>query len=394
MFVELHIVQNFAPSCLNRDDTNAPKDCEFGGFRRARISSQCIKRAVRRYFAEHAEELGLVGHLGQRTKLLHEKLVTLLKKEGKDAAQAATLVRFAMEGNGLQMDHEDARTKVLLFLEDQNVEALKNALVACWGELVKAHQAANAPVAGDDRGKKKTTREQKKEKAAQTPESVTKTTTSAADIALFGRMVAELDNMNVDAACQVAHAFSTHEVDMEMDFYTAVDDLQHPLSTAQEKSAVTGDPGAGMIGIVEFNSSCFYRYALLDTAQLQKNFGEDGALCRSAALGFVKAAILAIPTGRQNSMAAQNLPLYVRATVKESAPACSLANAFLKPVRPTRQKEDLGLASVEALEEHEKALARMYGVGARKLDAASSVYKDHGPDTVESLLTKLDQALQ
>ena len=47
MIIELHMLQNFAPSCLNRDDTNSPKECEFGGYRRARISSQCIKRAIR-----------------------------------------------------------------------------------------------------------------------------------------------------------------------------------------------------------------------------------------------------------------------------------------------------------------------------------------------------------
>jgi len=41
--VEIHVLQNFAPSNLNRDDTGAPKDALFGGTRRARISSQCAK---------------------------------------------------------------------------------------------------------------------------------------------------------------------------------------------------------------------------------------------------------------------------------------------------------------------------------------------------------------
>ena len=68
MFVEVHVIQNYALSNLNRDDTGAPKTCEFGGARRARISSQCLKRAVRTYFREEAVIPS--RQLSYRTRLL------------------------------------------------------------------------------------------------------------------------------------------------------------------------------------------------------------------------------------------------------------------------------------------------------------------------------------
>lgn len=84
MRIEIHLLQNFSPSNLNRDDTGSPKDAEFGGFRRARISSQCIKRAVRRYFQEN--DLIPAPRRAVRTKRLLEHARERLKKDGRDAA--------------------------------------------------------------------------------------------------------------------------------------------------------------------------------------------------------------------------------------------------------------------------------------------------------------------
>lgn len=382
MFVELHIVQNFAPSCLNRDDTNAPKDCVFGGYRRARISSQCIKRSIRRYFAEHAEALRLDGSLAQRTKLLLDRLAQKLEQHGKKREQSEALLRVAMEGAGLTMEGD--KTGVLLFLGDDELDRLEDALLSCWDELA---QSADKRVG--DTEQETPRKKAKQQKKAKLPKSVLeafdvlKEGTKAVDVALFGRMVAELPdmNMNVDAACQVAHALSTNQVDMEMDFYTAVDDLQPREET-----------GAGMMGIVEFNSSCFYRYSLLDAAVLVDNLKGDKELAKATALAFVKGAIFAIPTGKQHSMAAQNLPVYVRAVVREDAQPCSLANAFLKPIRPQGEK-DLALASIEALEKHDQDLKRMYGGDAIKLELASSTYEGHETVSIHELIEKLAEVL-
>src|SRR5690606_30773078 len=147
----------------------------------------------------------------------------------------------------------------------------------------------------------------------------------AVDLALFGRMLADLPDRNVDAACQVAHAISTHRVSAEFDYYTAVDDLK-PDDTS----------GADMIGTVEFNSACYYRYANIDLRQLVKNLkGEaeevDAELAEAAVRAFLIASRDAIPTGKQNSFAARNAPSFFLAVVRDRG-AWSLANAFVAPV--------------------------------------------------------------
>src|SRR5262249_33379271 len=142
----------------------------------------------------------------------------------------------------------------------------------------------------------------------------------AADLALFGRMIANLPERNVEAACQVAHAISTNKMEMEFDFYTAVDDLK-PEDTA----------AAHMLGTVEFHSACFYRYANVDTTQLLTNLGRDADLARGTLQAFLRASVAAIPTGKQNSMAAHNPPSLVLIVVRERG-QWNLANAFLKPI--------------------------------------------------------------
>jgi CRISPR system Cascade subunit CasC len=176
------------------------------------------------------------------------------------------------------------------------------------------------------------------------------------DIALFGRMIA-IDankpfgklNLNVDAACQVAHALSTNKVSMEFDFYTAVDDL-----------LPKGETGAGMMGTQEFNSACFYRYANVDCAQLLENLGGDQGLARKTLDAFLRAFVDAIPTGKVHSNAHQNPPSLVFTIVRDAG-LWSLANAFLKPVSPGEADGDLMAASVARLDSYWGKLIRMYG---------------------------------
>jgi CRISPR system Cascade subunit CasC len=172
----------------------------------------------------------------------------------------------------------------------------------------------------------------------------------ARDVALFGRMLADLPEARVDAACQVAHAISTNRVNMEFDYYTAVDDLK-PEDTQ----------GADMIGDVQFNSACFYRYLNVDIEQLAANLGDDRAAAIETVRAFIQAAIEAIPTGKQNSMAAQNPPSLVLAVVRRHG-AWSLANAFVEPVRPTAN-ENLIVGSIRKLDEYWARLSGMYGAG-------------------------------
>jgi CRISPR system Cascade subunit CasC len=365
MRIEIHILQNFAPSNLNRDDTGSPKDAEFGGHRRARISSQCIKRAVRRYFQKH--DLIPAANRAVRTKRLLEHALNRLKKGGRDEAAIRRAVTTALAAGGLKLDEKNL-TQYLLFLGEGEIARFA-ALVEKHFEAL-AKEPAKTEVLSADAGKKpKTAKKDKSEAKSAAPEEVQKAVPAlldggkAADLALFGRMLADLPEKNVDAACQVAHAISTNKIhSMEMDYYTAVDDINND------------NPGADMIGTVEFNSACFYRYATLDVAELigghrdekkTRPFGlqSDAELAKTTATAFLKAFIHAIPTGKQNSFAAHNKPSLVFAIVRDGPPV-SLANAFIKPVTP-RNGESLVEKSIEALDDFYGRLIKMYGDGGR-----------------------------
>jgi CRISPR system Cascade subunit CasC len=328
MLVELHILQNFAPANLNRDDTGAPKDCEFGGYRRARISSQAIKRAMRSTFAK----LDLVPNenRGERTKRLSEALIERLVAAGKDRDTAETVAATAINGLGLKFqtasDGEAAKTQYLVFLGHKEIDQLTSTCLEHWDVLASGKALTstikNALIGQLDGGK-------------------------AADVALFGRMLADLPERNIDAASQVAHAISTNRISAEFDFYTAIDDLK-PDDTS----------GADMIGTVEFNSACFYRYANLDVRQLDTNL-KDASLIAPAISAFIHASVLAIPTGKQNSFAAQNPPSFVLAVVRDAG-MWSLTNAFVNPIAPGRDGDLIG-KSVTALTRYWDTLRSAYG---------------------------------
>lgn len=307
--IELHLLQNFAPSCLNRDDTNTPKTCEFGGATRARVSSQSWKRAVRETFREDN-----AAPVAIRTKHLHERLKEKLGME----VEAVKITKFLEECYS-KMDKNPERTDqtaVLVFISDAEVDEA----AACLREGVSGKDAVN-----------------RLRRIAQ-----------SADIGLFGRMLAEQPELKIDAACQVAHAISTHQADYETDFYTAVDDL------TQDKD----ETGAGMLGTQGFNAACFYRYALVDHAQLVKNMGGDTRAANAALEAFLRAFTLSIPNAKQNSHAAQNLPSFGLLVARETGTPISLANAFARPVRA----DDLIGASIHALARHHAEIGRVYGL--------------------------------
>jgi len=174
-------------------------------------------------------------------------------------------------------------------------------------------------------------------------------TVDASDIALFGRMVAENTHMKVDAASQVAHAFSTHACEWETDYFTAVDDRQPDE-----------DPGAGMLGLVGYQSACFYRYALVHRDQLVDNLGGNESQANETILAFLRAAVEAIPTGRQNSCAAHNWPDYIAVRAGGRLPL-NLANAFVRPVERSRSGASLVEASARQLADYRNILTSVYG---------------------------------
>jgi CRISPR system Cascade subunit CasC len=339
MNIELHLIQNFAPSNLNRSDTGTPKECEFGGVRRARVSSQCFKRAIRTQsrFAELLIERGS----GKRTRQL---IVEIARKvdgvtdNEKPSEKSVKVIAEVFKEGGIERrednkkeDAEKDITKLVIFMDATAIDRMAALFKERWANLTD-----------------KKTKEETIEKLGKILVSSVK----SPDIAMFGRML-EIKGekpfgkrqLNVDAACQVAHAISTHKVGVEFDSYTAVDDL-----------LPTGETGAGMMGTVEFNSACFYRYANIDVKQLTENLGNDADLAHATIEAFLRSMIHAIPTGKQNSMAAQNLPSFVLAVVRPHG-FWSLANAFVNPIKGANIVND----SIKELDKYWGQLATVYG---------------------------------
>lgn len=376
MKIELHILQNFPPANLNRDDTGTPKDCEFGGERRARISSQCIKRSIRTH-PIFAETLG--QDIAVRTKRSAFGVAKRLKDahghtEAESHALAEAIISALLSDVG-----DDGQTSVLYYVTPDELGDLAGKAHEAGEDKPKAMQdaaeawkkvrnAENELEAAEGDEKKEAEQALKEAGKAYTTarKALTKTCAGAVkefvkanqgrarsvDVALFGRMLAEKPELNLEAACQVAHAISTNRVSMEFDYYTAVDDLKQQDDTA--------NAGAGMIGTTGYNASCFYRYMLIDVDHLASSLG-DGQLAHDGVRAFLKAAIAAIPSGKQNSFAAQTRPVLVLAVVRpDGQMPMSLVNAFEKPAY-AMNGTSLVAASVAKMDQHWGALTRMYG---------------------------------
>jgi CRISPR system Cascade subunit CasC len=325
VFVDFHVIQTVPPSCVNRDDTGSPKSTVYGGVRRARVSSQSWKRAMRIMFREQFPEQFIEAELGQRTKkiveLVAEKIRTFDKDKKEDESKniAKEVINFAGVTTKDNEKTKEAEAKALFFMTDKQAENLARLALddnfAAKKEAAKKKEAQNA--LNKDQG---------------------------IDIALFGRMVADDPSLNVDASAQVAHSISTHRVDNEYDYFTAVDDR------APEDNA-----GAGMIGTVEYNSSTLYRYATVAAHELFGQLAKDSAALAKTVREFARAFILSMPDGKQNTFANRTLPDAVFVAIREDQPL-NLAGAFEEAVKA---KED-GFAkkSIDKLQSHAK---KVYG---------------------------------
>lgn len=286
--LELHILQSVPVACLNRDDFGSPKTALFGNVQRARVSSQCWKRAARERMQE--EDPVLFG--GRRTRLIVDSLSRLLQeKHGFDEEKARKSAEELANAVS-KLDTPPTRVKTLFFTSPLELEALA------------------AAYAGGD----------KPDKAVKG--LAKKPLTDAADIALFGRMVASDHSLTLEGAAMFSHALSTHKVSNEIDFFAAVDDLQSE-----------DEAGAGMTGTLEFNSATYYRFAALNLDLLEKHLA---ALAveerRSVVSRFVEAVLSSVPGARKNSMHAATLPSHVLLVVREKGHPVQLVNAFEKPV--------------------------------------------------------------
>lgn len=329
--IELHILQSFPVSCLNRDDVGAPKSAVFGGVPRARLSSQCLKRAIREYAQDHLPEARFGAH---RTKLIVGPLVDALAKHGLDPAAAldhASYVadKLAKLDPKSGKDGQTPQVGTLTFLAPAEIEGIAARVAAL---------ALAEP--------KKKDYEKKIEGFVRAAGLM-----DGADIAVFGRMAASMPSLTLEGAAMFSHALSTHKTENDLDFYSAVDDLK-PKNE---------DAGAGMIGTLEFNSAVYYRYAavnlglLFDDAHLGKLTADER---RGVVAAFIRATVMAVPGARKNSMNASVPPSYVLGVYKDAGQPVQLINAFEAPVRGAGLVD----ASRRALEEHHQQLKATWGI--------------------------------
>jgi len=351
MLVQIHMIQNHAPSNLNRDDTGSPKEAVFGGVNRARISSQCLKRSIRQ---SEVFRQTMADYLGVRTRRMPLELETLLKERGVAAEAVAAIVRKATIF-GSDKESDDGTTRQLIFLG-------KDELAGLADQLLDLYQQTDAKAFA----KMKRDELEKKIKSV-LPRSV--------DIALFGRMTTSATFEDVQASAQVAHAISTTRVEHQFDYFTAVDDL---------KTDADDDQGAGMIGDVEFNSATYYKYFAIDVSALTENLGGDAETARRSIAAFLRAAALATPTGKQNTFAAHNPPDAVLVEVSASHVPVSYANAFVEPVR-VAAGVDVVRASVQRLSDYSADLNRAYGLARERAALTTRGMSIEGAVSAETL---------
>ena len=321
-FLQLHLLTFFPPANLNRDDTGRPKTAVVGGASRLRLSSQALKRAWR---TSDVFKTALAGHIGSRTQRLGDDIQAHLLGRGVPPDRARTVARAVAGVFGKIKDDKDdnpTRIEQLAFISPQERdEALALAeRAAASGEAIERKKAG-----------------------------LLRTHDTAADIALFGRMLADDPSYNREAAAQVAHAITTHKVMVEDDYYTAVDDLKTPAD----------DAGAGFLGEAAFGSGVFYLYLCVDRDLLVRNLGADQAasgLAATALAALVEAAATTAPSGKQNSFAAHGRAHYVLAERGPMQPR-TLAGAFAKPVAGNDIVED----SVRRLHAYRNDLVVAYG---------------------------------
>lgn len=373
MLYEIHMLKNYPPVNLNRDDTGAPKSCTFGGTTRARISSQCLKRSWRisKLFENDIGE----GKLGTRTRKLPELVGKKLKEMGV-SDEYISLLLPKLSGFGNRDGKENSKgnhTAQVIIYAPEDIEAVAEAIKARLDKCASAKDV-------------------KALKAKELQESVKGADLRpiTLDIALFGRMVTSDAFRNVDASMQVAHAISTNKLNMESDYFTAMDDLL--------EGETMDDSGAGHVNGTDYNSSCYYIYASLDTDILRKNLKNNpdcDELIRKAIPALIRTMALTNPSGKQNSFAGNVLPGAILVECKSEKVPVSLVNAFVKPVRPeSANGNDLVRGSIRSLCAEADGIQRSFGLKVdRRFWFCRDCY-DEKPESECSVCATLPELLE
>ena len=341
MLYEIHMLKNYPPVNLNRDESGAPKSCMFGGTTRGRVSSQCLKRSWRTS-PLLSQTVGL-EHLGLRTRQLPQLVADKLAEMGVSQEYIeAVLPKISGFGNKDGTENKDGNyTAQIVFYAPEDIQAVAETVE----KKLKECQSL---------------KEVKALKGKELQEAVkgAEVRPITLDMALFGRMVTSNAFRDVEAAMQVAHAISTNKLNMESDYFTAMDDL---LS-----GATMEETGSAMIGDTDYNSACYYLYASLDTDILQENlrYTQDAEkLIQTAVPALIRTMALTNPSGKQNSFAGNVLPSAILIECKEEKVPVSMVNAFVRPIKPEPANDyDIVRGSIQALADQVDTIQNSFGL--------------------------------
>ena len=346
LYVDFHILQTVPPSCINRDDTGSPKTAVYGCVLRARVSSQAWKHAMRAAFAENTQL-----DVGKRTKKAAELVKEQILVLDPELDAADKLAKKALENAGIKFDEkskkDDTVTKALFFMSTAQAKALAELAVEGSADKKQYRDALKAA--------------------------------PSMDMALFGRMVADEPSLNYDAAAQVAHSISTHAVQNEYDYFTAVDDCQ-----AEDNA------GAGHLGTVEYNSSTLYRYATVNVMELAGQLG--AAQAAETVRAFGEAFLFSMPTGKQNTFANRTLPDAVYVTLREDQPV-NLCGAFECAV--PRSVQGYAAPSKAALAQYAQQMYSSFAEAPAQSFTVGSGLEELAPaQTAKAMLDALEKAVR
>ncbi|TXS44077.1 type I-E CRISPR-associated protein Cas7/Cse4/CasC [Streptomyces sp. uw30] len=339
-FIDIHVLQSVPFSNLNRDDTNSVKTVQYGNTLRTRVSSQSWKRAIRNTFEDHIGEAALrTRRIGERVtrELEHRGWPTELAQRAGGHVAAASGIKFELAktpGESKQAVPNKVLTNAMVYVPE--------AAVAELADLAERHREA----LGQGKDIKKPA--DKSILPVDEVESVLRSRNGVINV--FGRMLAEIDDAGVDGAVQVAHALTTHETDVELDYFSAVDDV-----TALWDDAT----GSGHMGHAEFSAGTFYRYATVDLRDLTTNVGDEPAALRDLADAFLTSFIASLPQAKKNSTAPHTIPDLVHISVRSDRPL-SYAAAFEEPV-PASSQGGFGSISRTRLDTYAQAANTLLG---------------------------------
>ncbi|MDA3939068.1 MAG: type I-E CRISPR-associated protein Cas7/Cse4/CasC [Spirochaetia bacterium] len=320
-FIQLHLLTNYAPSNLNRDDLGRPKTAKMGGVDRLRISSQSLKRAWRT--SEIFEE-SLGDRIGVRTKKFGIEVYNHFIDAGVSDSKAKKWSQeIASQFGKLKKDEKEKSFSDLEIEQLVHIAPKERAAVIALADMLVS----------EDRAPEKEELE------------LLRKDIEAVDIALFGRMLASSPKYNVEAAAQVAHAITVNRITVEDDYFTAVDDLNNNEE----------DAGSAHIGESGFGSGVFYTYICINKTLLIENLGSEDLASKSVKALTIAAATVA-PSGKQNSYASRARALYIMAEKGSQQPR-QLSSAFLKPVDNT----DMANAAIERIEILRTNMDKVYG---------------------------------